>query len=124
MNQETGMLYDDRYVQLTVVDINHDEHNEIILSIGKPGVYINMQIFAAENTGLEYSSSMKLNNYASSFDKAYYDGKIIDDKGNNLRYMDFENTLSFYKATDLNLYMYEKEDDPLYQFHQSIASKK
>lgn len=123
MNQETGMLYDDRYVQLTVVDINHDDRNEIILSIGKPGIYINMQIFASENTGLEYSSSMKLNNYASSLEKAYYDGKIIDDKENSLRYMDFENTLSFYKATDLNLYMYEKEDDPLYQFHQDFASR-
>lgn len=122
MNQETGMLYDDRYVQLTVVDINHDDRNEIILSIGKPGVYINMQIFASENTGLEYSSSMKLNNYASSLEKAYYDGKIIDDKEHRLRYMDFENTLSFYKATDLNLYMYEKEDDTLYQFHQDYAS--
>ena len=123
MNQETGMLYDDRYVQLTVVDINHDDRNEIILSIGKPGVYINMQIFTSENTGLEYSSSMKLNNYASSLEKAYYDGKIIDDKENSLRYMDFENTLSFYKATDLNLYMYEKEDDTLYQFHQDFASR-
>lgn len=82
-----------------------------------------MQIFASENTGLEYSSSMKLNNYASSLEKAYYDGKIIDDKENSLRYMDFENTLSFYKATDLNLYMYEKEDDPLYQFHQDFASR-
>lgn len=123
MNQETGMLYDDRYVQLTVVDINHDDRNEIILSIGKPGIYINMQIFASENTGLEYSSSMKLNNYASSLEKAYYDGKIIDDKENSLRYMDFENTLSFYKATDLNLYMYEKEDDTLYQFHQDFESR-
>ncbi|MCI7768665.1 MAG: protein kinase [Oscillospiraceae bacterium] len=122
MNQETAMLYDNRYVQLTVVDINHDERNEIILSIGKPGVYINMQIFAPENTGLEYSSSMKLNTYASCIEKAYYDGKMIYDKENNLRYMDFENTLSFYKATDLNLYMYEKEDDPLYQFHKNFAS--
>lgn len=122
MNQETGMLYDDRYVQITVVDINHDDRNEIILSIGKPGVYINMQIFASENTGLEYSSSMNLNNYASSLEKAYYDGKIIDDKKHSLRYMDFENTLSFYKATDLNLYMYENEDDTLYQFHQDYAS--
>ena len=123
MIQETAMLYDGRYIQLTVLDINHDERNEIVLSIGKPDMIINTQIFSADNTGLEYSSSTKLTNYAYSQGKVYYDGKMLDDKDNTLCYMDLNSTLTRFKEADLNLYLYEREDDPLYQFHQSIASR-
>lgn len=123
MNQVTGMLYDNRYVQLTVVDINGDERNEIVLSIGKPDLLINTQVFLADNTGLEYSNSAKLVRYAHSMGKVYCDGNRLDDKDKTLSYMDFNNTLGFFKATNLNLYMYEKEDDPLYQFHNSFASR-
>ena len=123
MIQETAMLYDGRYIQLTVLDINHDERNEIVLSIGKPDMIINTQIFSADNTGLEYSSSTKLTNYAYSQGKVYYDGKMLDDKDNTLCYMDLNSTLTRFKEADLNLYLYEREDDPLYQFHQDFASR-
>ncbi|MGN0636775.1 MAG: serine/threonine-protein kinase [Huintestinicola sp.] len=124
MNQETGMLYDDRYIQLSAADINGDERNEVILSVGRPGMLINTHIFYAENSVLEYSTSVKLSVFASSIDKVFYDGERLDDKEQTLSYMDLENTIGFYKLTDLDMYMYEREDDPLYQFHQSFASKK
>lgn len=123
MDQKTGMLYEERYVQLTVLDLDHDERNEIVLSIGKPDQIINTHIFYADNTGLVYSSSTKLTMYAFGKEKVFYNGEQLYDKKNTLSFMDLENTLMYFRETDFQQYIYERENDPLYQFHQDIASR-
>ncbi len=95
MNQETAMLSDNRYVQLTVTDTDGDGRNEIVLSIGRPDMFINTQIFSADNTGLEYSSSSLLTKYAYSEGKVFSDGKRLDDKEKTLAYMDLDDMIRY-----------------------------
>ena len=123
MDQETGMLYDGKYVQLSVLDVNSDGHKDIVLSMGSVGSTINTQVFYYNNTDLEYSSSGMLNLYL-------YTSKQITCRGSDQYYvpegrvysLTLEDTLSAFKYILPNVWDYEKYDDPLYQNFMEIAS--
>ena len=123
MDQETGMIYDGKYVQLSVLDVNSDGHKDIVLSMGSVGSTINTQVFYYNNTDLEYSSSGMLNLYlytskqitCRGSDKYYVpDGKVYS--------LTLEDTLATFKYISPNVWDYEKYDDPLYQNFMEIAS--
>ena len=123
MDQETGMLYDGKYVQLSVLDVNSDGHKDIVLSMGSVGSTINTQVFYYNNTDLEYSSSGMLNLYL-------YTSKQIICRGSDKYYvpdgrvysLTLEDTLATFKYISPNVWDYEKYDDPLYQNFMEIAS--
>ena len=122
MDQETGMIYDGRYVQLSVLDVNSDGHKDIVLSMGSVGSTINTQVFYYNNTDLEYSSSGMLNLYL-------YTSKQITCRGSDKYYvpdgrvysLTLEDTLATFKYISPNVWDYEKYDDPLYSRFQDIA---
>ena len=123
MDQETGMIYDGKYVQLSVLDVNSDGHKDIVLSMGSVGSTINTQVFYYNNTDLEYSSSGMLNLYL-------YTSKQITCRGSDQYYvpdgrvysLTLEDTLATFKYISPNVWDYEKYDDPLYQNFMEIAS--
>lgn len=123
MDQETGMIGDGRYVQLSVLDVNSDGYKDIVLSVGSVGNMINTQVFYYNNFDLAYSSSGKLNLYL-------YTSKQITCKGYDRYYvpdgtvhsLTLEDTLAAFKYVSPNVWSYEMEDDPLYQQFRDIAS--
>lgn len=131
MNQETGMLYDDQYVQLSVLDVNSDGYNDIVLSVGRCGSIINTQVFYYNNINLEYSSSGKLNLYlycteqmtCQGSDRFYVSDK--DNSGNSQRIysLSLEDTIDAFKYIDPNVFIYEKDDDSIYRKFQGITSR-
>lgn len=132
MNQETGMLNDGQYVQLSVLDINSDGYNDIVLSVGRCGNIINTQVFYYNNVDFEYSRSGKLNLYLYCTGQMICQGSdrfFVSDNGNTptaekrIFSLTLEDTIEAFKYVDPNIFMYEKEDDSMYQKFQGITSR-
>lgn len=130
MNQETGMLNDGQYVQLSVLDVNSDGYNDIVLSMGRCGNIINTQVFYYNNIDLDYSSSGKLNLYLYCTGQMICEGSdrfYVSDDGNasdnekRVFSLSLEDTIKTFKYVDPNVFIYEKEDDPIYRKFQGIA---
>lgn len=130
LNQETCMLNDRRYVQLSVADIDDDGKNDVILSLGLDGDLINTQIFFAENIGFEYSSSERLTMYVECGGKVLLDSdhKLYTFKNgsytNDPEYisaMSLDDTISFFKQRDPYTFGYEKETDSMYGLFEDIV---
>lgn len=123
MDQETGMIYDGRYVQLSVLDVNSDGHKDIVLSMGRVGSTINSQVFYYNNTDLAYSSSGMLNLYLDTLKQITCRGSDRYSVPDGTVYsMSLEDTLATFKYISPNVWDYEKYDDPLYQKFMGIAS--
>lgn len=132
INQETCMLKDRQYIQLSVLDIDGDEKNDVVLSVGQIGNYINTQIFYSDNIAFEYSGSSFLNLYVCSTETVFYDGERqlytylngqLTDDSKYIHSLSLEDTLKAFKYIDPYTYMYERENDPLYKYHSEIASR-
>lgn len=130
MDQETGMLNDGQYVQLSVLDVNSDGYNDIVLSVGRCGDLINTQVFYHNNINLEYSKSGKLNLYLYCTGQMVCEGSdrfFVTDNGvtpsddKTIYSLTLEETVEAFKYVDPNIFIYEKEDDPLYNMFQSIT---
>lgn len=130
MEQETGMLNDGQYIQLSVLDVNSDGYNDIVLSVGQCENMINTQVFYYNNIDLEYSKSGKLNLYMYCTGQMICEGSdrfIVSDNGitpsteKRIYSLTLEDTIEAFKYVDPNIFMYEKEDDPLYNMFQSIT---
>ena len=132
MNQETGMLNDGQYVQLSVIDVNSDGYNDIVLSVGRCENIINTQVFYYNNIDLEYSRSGKLNLYLYCTGQMICQGSdrfFVSDNGNTpnnekkIFSLTLEDTIETFKYVDPNIFMYEKEDDSMYRKFQGITSR-
>ncbi|MGN0666819.1 MAG: serine/threonine-protein kinase [Huintestinicola sp.] len=130
MNQETGMLNDGQYVQLSVIDVNSDGYNDIVLSVGSCGNMINTQVFYYNNIDLDYSSSGQLNLYLYCTGQMICQGSdrfcLFDDgsssgAGRRIHSLTLEDTIEAFRYVDPNYFIYEKEDDSLFRTFQDIA---
>lgn len=129
IDKQTGMLNDRQYVQFTVIDIDDDGKKDVILSMGRSGNFIHTQVFYSKNIYFEYSSSSRLNSYIFGSESVFFDtdnGLYNYNKDGNLEpvsTMDLENTYKSYRYVDVYTYMYELEEDPLYDIHRKIAAR-
>lgn len=129
IDKETGMTQDRQYVQLSVTDVNGDGYNDTVLSVGRPGNFINTHIFYSENIYFDYSSSGQLNSYIHSSQTVLCgrNGQLYtlqDDHKKDIISLSREDALKAFGYTDPYIFDYEKEDDPLYQFHESAAGRR
>ena len=131
IDKETGMTQDRQYVQLSVTDVDGDGYNDMVLSVGRPGNFINTHIFYSENIYFDYSSSGQLNAYIHSTQTILCgrDGQLYTLQDgrkdeNGIISLSREDALEFFGYTDPYIFDYEKEDDPLYQFHEGIARRR
>ena len=124
MDQETGMIYDGRYVQLSVLDVNSDGHKDIVLSMGRVGSNINSQVFYYNNNNLDYTDSGMLNLYLYTSKQITCCGSDrYDVPEGRVHSLTLDDTLATFKYISPYVRSYEKEDDPLYGVFQGISSR-
>ena len=122
MEQETGMLKEGQYVQLSVLDVNSDGGRDVVLSMGECGNIINTQVFYYSNIGLEYTRSGTLNLYLHSTEQMICEGndRIYTSDGSKIYSLTLDDTIETFRYIDPWVYTYEADDDPLHQKFRDI----